>query len=74
MTSKQVIPILEDFVNDNTFFKLTPKGGLVSVQDLLTVKLGRPVEFDEAVEYLKKERFVRRMHSKIISDNLAKIT
>lgn len=65
--------MLEQLVETNQFFYTTKTGSLVSVQDLLTVKLGRPVEFDEAVEYLKKKRFVNHMHNKIIRNSLAKL-
>lgn len=65
--------ILNKMVQTKQFFYTEPRGELISVQDILTHKLGRPVEFDEAVQYLKKQRFVYNIQSHIIRKALTKI-
>ncbi len=53
--------ILDYLVQKNMFFCTTAHGQIISVQDCLTAKLGRQVEFDEAVSYMKKKRFFYKM-------------
>jgi hypothetical protein len=44
---------LEYLASKGLFFGFNQFGQLVTVQDLLTKKLGRVVEYDEAVAYIR---------------------
>lgn len=58
MEQKQIINHL---ISTNQFFIFTPMGELVTMEELLTKEWGRPVTYDEAIAYMRKQQFINRI-------------
>jgi len=59
--------ILTQLAENGQMFGFNAYGEMVTVPELLTHKLGRPVEFDEAVAYIRKakrEKFIKTIKNR----------
>lgn len=65
---------LKKLAENGLMFGFLESGEMITVPELLTKKLGRQVEFDEAVAYIrkaKKDKFIRTIkEKKLKNENL----